>query len=84
MTITERYLDLSQPDPPIRAQPSVRVSHLVAHPVPDGFSRCDQVAWDFGLSRNAVFAAWSYYLQNRDEINQAIADRNAAYREDQS
>ena len=83
MKLITQYLDLSQADPPLRSMPSIRVSHIVAHTRIDP-RRIDsqQVATDFGIPRDAVFAALSYYLKCRQEINRAIENRNTAYQDE--
>lgn len=80
MTLIDQYLDLSEPDPPLRIMPSIRVSHIIAHYQLDPVQfAAAHVASDFGIPREAVFVAMSYYLRHRDEINRAIVERNAAY-----
>lgn len=84
MRLVDTYLDVSQPDPPIRGMESIRVSHLMAHPCDDPYrSTFQQLADEFGLSEDAVLAAASYYMQHRTEIERAIEYRNAEYREGQ-
>ena len=82
MRFIEGHLDLSEPDPPIRGFESIRVSHLVAHPTNPEAPRLQQVAHDFGIPKDAVFAAISYYLRNRSEIELAIENRNTAYQDE--
>ena len=86
MKLIDQYLDLSQADPPLRVMPSIRVSHIVAHSrVSVVQYAADQVAADFGIPKDAVFAAWSYYLKgpkSRNEIELAIENRNTAYQDE--
>ena len=81
MRFIEGHLDLSESDPPIIGT-TLRVSHLVAHPTPPEVPRLQQVADDFGIPRDAVFAAVAYYLRHRNEIELAIENRNTAYQDE--
>ena len=81
--LVQEHFDTTKPDPPLRVMPSIRVSHILAHPRTDPYrSGSEEVAGDFGIPREAVLAAWSYYLRNRWEINTAIEARNDAYQEE--